>query len=66
MPDTTRIGIPSCAIRLICHVPVGLVSVLGTRLYHAADELDQSIFDVIPQGRVFFRGVEFVARAVCL
>lgn len=60
----TIIGIPSCAIRLLCHVPVGMVSVVGTRLYHAADELDQGIFDAILHGRSFFRGIEILARAV--
>jgi len=54
-------------MRLICHVPVGIVSVVGIQLYNAADHLQPTnVFEAIPSGRDFLLGLQIVAIAVGL
>ncbi len=46
----------ACIISFICHVPAGMVGVNGISNWKNAQDLG-GIYDVIPHGQVFFRGL---------
>jgi hypothetical protein len=57
-------GIPSCIIRFICHIPSGMVGFNGQSLYNSAKRLDGTgIYDEIPNGREFLQGLQLFSDA---
>jgi hypothetical protein len=56
-------GVPSMTIRFICHIPSGFAGPGILSRYLSADELGD-IFDAIPHGRAFLRGMGIVGAVV--
>lgn len=61
--DTFGLGIPSCIIRFICHIPTGMAGFGGNDVYHKANGLGD-IYDAVPHGREFLHGLKLVAQGV--
>ncbi|EER29966.1 hypothetical protein D8B26_007239 [Coccidioides posadasii str. Silveira] len=51
-------GLPSVIIRFVCHVPTGMVGIIGLNLYNLVHDLD--IYDVLPNGKSFLQGLHLV------
>lgn len=57
-------GIPSCVFRLICIVPLIVMTTDAPKLYKAASRLEGSLYDAIPHGNSFIQGLKIVLVAV--
>ncbi|GIJ86993.1 hypothetical protein Asppvi_005892 [Aspergillus pseudoviridinutans] len=55
-------GIASCIFRFICHIPTGMMGFDGIHIYEQAKSLGK-IYDVIPQGWNFLRGLHIIGIA---